>query len=238
MASKFASVGMAVLIAFSMVSPSRAQELSEHFERARTACAEQIESAFKALQTVCTAAAVIDLATTPDSPSCGLARSVIVEYVTACMEHAAALLREGEPVELPPFPDLGPGIIAADGEIGRQPAPQWWPWPFVLDFGQLPVVAAEMKHEALLGSLPAAMIGASVGGRDAPLDEEIGSPLESEPDVTTAPAGGAVGDVAQPGGGEQVGTSVGPEPDVEVGPPGSPISGEAVPQSETDGDAD
>ncbi len=234
MATGVTRYGLAVLAALAMPPLAQAQEMSEHFERARTACAEQIESAFNALQTVCTAAVVIDLATTPDSPSCGVARSVIVEYVTACMEHASALLREGEPVELPPFPDLGPGIIVADGETGRQPAPRWWPWPFVLDFGQLPVAAAEMKHEALLGSLPAAMVGASVGGRDAPLDQEVGSPLESEPDGTTAPAGGAV----QPGGGEQVGTSVGPEPDVEVGPPGRPISGEAVPGPETDGDAD
>ena len=223
MAARFASLGVTGLIACSLTWPTQAQELSERVERARTACAAQIESAFDALHAVCTAAVVIDLAATPDSPSCGLARSVIVEYVTACMEHASALLQEGEPLELPPFPDLGPGVIAAEGEIGRQPAPQWWPWPFVLDIAQLPVVAAEMKHETLRGSVQGTMIG---------------TPTRTEPDGATAPADGAVGDAAQPGGGEQVGTSAGPQPDVEVGPPGRPISGEAAPRSETDDDAD
>ena len=104
---------------------AKAQDLSSYFDRAYEACANHIDSAHNALQGVCTAAAVIDLAMTPESPQCTIARIAVVEYVKACIKAAADMLADGGPVELPPFPTgANQGAIGAEGIA---PMPAGWP---------------------------------------------------------------------------------------------------------------
>ena len=144
------SVGTAMMLSSAVAGNAAATEFSGLLDRARDACASQIDTAFNILATTCTAAAVLDMATSPDDPYCTAARGITVEYLKACVAHAAALLREGDPVSLPPFPspDLS-GTILAEGAMPQGPAPVDWPTLSDEELASLAAAIAEMKHEML-----------------------------------------------------------------------------------------
>lgn len=146
---KTACFGVATILGLSVSTGVAAGDLSDLTDRARTACAPQIEGAFSTLASVCTAAAVIDLALTPENTSCAVARTIVVEYLKSCAEHAAALIQEGGPVALPPFPDLGPALVDGTGRGNIPPMPEGWPGPFPDGLEQLPAMVAAIKHESL-----------------------------------------------------------------------------------------
>lgn len=141
--------GIGIAGALGMTLPLAAQA-TEFWDDARGACARQIDSAYDALSGVCTAAAVVDLAISADGAACDIARVLVVEYLKSCVEHAAALMREGKPVELPPFPDLGAQANQVLAEVGapETPMPVGWPFLLAVAFEDLPSLAAAFLHEA------------------------------------------------------------------------------------------
>lgn len=141
--------GLATVFGLSVSTGVAADDFGDLADRARAACAPQIESAFNTLASVCTAAAVIDLAMTPETTSCEVARTIVVEYLKSCAEHAAALIQEGGPVNLPPFPDLGSGVVDGTGAGGIPPMPEGWPGSILNGLELLPAMIAGLKHESL-----------------------------------------------------------------------------------------
>ncbi|MEZ5670073.1 MAG: hypothetical protein R3F55_22085 [Alphaproteobacteria bacterium] len=139
---------VAGVIALSVIGTAQAQTPlgPDLLGRAREACAPQIERAYTALIHACTAAAVIERVIDPVDPLCYATNGIVVEYLKACLEHAASLIGEGRPLDLPPFPGLGAEIVI---DPTLPPMPPDWPQPFPAAAELLPSFAAAMKHEAL-----------------------------------------------------------------------------------------
>lgn len=150
MMKTLSSVGLAIVLSSALAGSGSATDIDGLLDRAREACASHIDTAYNILATTCTAAAILDMATSPDDPSCTAARGVTVEYLKACVAHAAAQLREGGPISLPPFPspDLS-GTILDGGALPHGPAPRDWPALSDEELEDLAAAVAAMKHEML-----------------------------------------------------------------------------------------
>ena len=186
---------VAAPLAIFAATGANAQSLGSYVDQAYDACTSHIDSAYNALNGVCTAAAVIDLALSPESANCTVARIAVVEYVKACIKTAADMLAEGGPVELPPFPTAGDLGMVGDGAL--QPMPPGWPAPPGADpmalFGLLfadqqflianvhaLLVAAvhEQDFQRTHGMPPMALYGAMIGaylGAEGRTQVEVGT---------------------------------------------------------------